>query len=91
MAMITGVTVNQGLRPCLVNGKKALFHCWYEYSNVLDASPLIGGHSGGQLKILYGVIEDENGQIATVNPTAIRFIDNKIRGYCFDEDNPEEV
>lgn len=84
---LADITIKQNLRPCLVNDKKALFHCWHEYSNVIDPSPLIGGHSGGQLKILFGIIEDETGQIYKVNPTEIRFIDNKIQEYNFDEDN----
>lgn len=75
------------LRPCLVDGKKALFHRWYEYSNVIEPSLLIGGGSGGEIKILFGIIEDESGQVRKVDPTSIRFTDNKIREYCIAEDN----
>ena len=88
---LADITIKQNLRPCLVNDKKALFHGWHEFSDVLDPSPLMLGHSGGQVKMLFGIIEDENGQIVTVKPNSIRFIDNKIQEYNFDEDNAEEV
>ena len=60
------------LRPCLVNGKKALFHTWEHYSV-------------GDIKNVAGIIEAENGQVIKVNPTSIQFIDNKIENYCFNE------
>ena len=80
------------LRPCLVNGKKALFHTWEQQSQVIPPSPMVGGHSGGEIKLLFGIIEDENGQITRVNPTSIKFIDNKIQEYVFEDgSSPKEV
>ncbi len=35
------------LRPCLINGKKALFHNWSNKSQIVDPSPFVGGHQGG--------------------------------------------
>lgn len=35
-------------RLCEVNGEFGYFHCWEHWSNVIDASPLRGGHPGGQ-------------------------------------------
>ncbi len=35
-------------RLCEVNGKLGYFHRWEQWSKVVDASPLRGGHPGGQ-------------------------------------------
>ena len=43
------------LRPCKVNGKKALFHTWSNKSKIVDPSPLMGGHNGGVLKWTVGI------------------------------------
>ena len=79
--------IKHELRPCLVNGKKALFHTWEQHSEILAPSPMVGGHSGGEIKLVFGLIEDESGQVVRVNPTAIKFLDHKIEEYCcFDEE-----
>lgn len=33
-------------RLCEVNGELGYFHCWEHWSNVIDTSPLRGGHPG---------------------------------------------
>lgn len=73
MASLSDITVKRELRPCLVNGKKALFHTWEQYS--------VGG-----IKHLGGIIEDENGQVFRVCPSSIKFLDNKIEEYCFNDE-----
>lgn len=80
MASLSSIEVKQELRPCLVNGKKALFHRWEEYAL-------------GDVKKVFGIIETETGQIIKVNPTDIQlFLDNKIQDYVFPEgSSPEEV
>lgn len=78
--------IKQELRPCLVNGKKALFHIWEQRQETLL--------SGAEIKTVFGIIEDEKGQVVRVNPTSIQFLDNKIREYCFvmpAGSSPEEV
>lgn len=93
MASLSDIKIIVDLRPCLVNGKKALFHRWDEHAEVIPPSPLVGGTNGGQVRVLFGLIEDENGQVIRVNPTCIRFLDNKIQEYCFDnlEGSSQEV
>lgn len=76
--------IDMGLRPCIVNDKKALFHRWNEISNVVDASPFIGGHPGGIIKFTRGIIEYEDGTISECNPTEIRFVDRIFNEYCFE-------
>ena len=65
------------LRPCLVNGEKALFHTWSNKSQIVEPSPLIGGHNGGVLEYTVGIIEYEDGQISECLPSQIKFIDAK--------------
>ena len=42
------------LRACLVDGRPGLFHCWEHRSDVIAPSPMIGGHPGGQISMVYG-------------------------------------
>lgn len=73
MASLGNFKIEQELRPCLVNGKKALFHTWEHYSV-------------GDIKNVAGIIEDENGQVFRVCPSSIKFLDNKKEDYCFDDE-----
>lgn len=92
------------LRPCYVTKYKsdtkkpwmiekdgttnALFHCWEHISEVIAPSPLAGGHSGGVVSGILGIVEFSNGSIGKVKPEDITFIDNKFEEYaCFVEDN----
>ena len=69
------------LRPCLVNGKKALFHAWSNKSQIVDPSPIMGGHKGGVLEYTVGIIEYEDGQVCECMPSHIKFIDSKMEQY----------
>ena len=48
-------------RLCEVDGELGYFHCWEHWSNVIDASPLRGGHPGGQIGQVYGIVEFTDG------------------------------
>lgn len=37
--------IDSELRPCLVDGKKAVFHCWEQCAKVLEPSLIKGGHN----------------------------------------------
>lgn len=47
---MAGINMNMTLptRLCEVKGELGYFHLWEQWSNVVDASPLRGGHPGGQ-------------------------------------------
>lgn len=62
------------LRLCEVDGKIGYFHTWEHWSNVVDASPLRGGHPGGQVGQVYGIVEFQDG-IRRVDPVKIKFCD----------------
>ena len=70
-------------RPCLVAGRKALFHRWAPKAELRMASAL--GAPGWQLCQLFGIVEYEDGQVSEVYPDKIRFLDNKLAGYNFTE------
>ena len=79
---MAGFTVETRLRPCIVWGdQKGLFHCWGNEAYVIAPSPLVGGHSGGQIYHTYALIELEDGTVEEVNPEDFRF----IPGGIFDE------
>lgn len=42
-------------RLCEVKGELGYFHLWERWSNVIDASPLRGGHPAGQIGQVYGI------------------------------------
>ena len=63
-------------RLCEVNGELGYFHCWEHWSNVIDASPLRGGHPGGQIGQVYSIVEFKDG-IRRVDPSKIKFCDEE--------------
>ena len=84
MAGLDGVIEVRGmLRPCMVAGRKHLFHRWMERRWLVDASPLKGGPSGGQCSMVLAVVEDEYGQVHEVYPRDVRFLDGQIKEYSF--------
>lgn len=63
------------LRPCIVNGEKALFHRWSDKAEVIPPSPMIGGHPGGQLAQTVAIIEYDDGSVHEAYPSEVRFLD----------------
>lgn len=45
----------------------------------------IGGCPEGQMSMIFGLVEYEDGTMGEVNPSQIRFVDNRIKGYAFEE------
>lgn len=64
---------------------KALFHFWDYRSELYGASPMIGGHPGGQVSGTFAIVEHEDGTIHEVEPKQIRFVDNAMSEYTFPE------
>lgn len=62
---------------------KALFHKWDEIKQVIDASPMIGGHPGGQIAYTLGIVEFMDGTVGQVSPGYIKFLDTEdFAGDC---------
>lgn len=83
------IEINFGVRPCIVkqNGeeKKALFHMWNNFAKPVAADVYAGGCPEGQISIVFGIVEYEDGSVDEVRPAQIRFVDNKIKDYAFKE------
>ena len=68
------------MRDCLVLVDKAVeptpakFHLWSQEMYVIAPSVMVGGHSGGQMSEVYGLVEFPDGTCHLVRPTQIRFI-----------------
>lgn len=81
---IGNVNIKVEVRPCYVKHKKALFHGWFNCSEIVAPSVCVGGHNGGVLMYPIGLVEFEDGKVETVNPTSIRFADGGEFGEaCF--------
>lgn len=57
--------------------EKALFHRWVEERQLVDASPMIGGHPGGEVATTLAIVEYMDGCVEKVLPEQIRFLDTK--------------
>ena len=87
---MAGLTIETKLRPCwIIKNKKsktkALFHCWGFHSDVIDPSPLIGGHSGGVIARMSAIVELEDGSITLIHPQSIKFVSGIFDEYCWEE------
>lgn len=82
---------NPRYRPCIIDGEqKALFHMWEQWSDIFPPSPMIGGHNGGAIQHVYGIVEFEDGTVGRASPYSIRFVDNLISEYAFGEGKPND-
>ena len=54
-------------RLCEVKGELGYFHLWEQWSNVVDASLLRGGHPAGHIGQVYGIVEFKDG-VRRVDP-----------------------
>ena len=68
-------------RPCIVKGRKALFHRWEDKSEIRDA--VLRGTSSGVLKGTLAIIEYEDGNVTECYPYEVRFCDGLINEYSF--------
>ena len=73
-------------RPCIANGKNALFHCWSDRAEIIEPSPLVGGHDGGVMKWTVAIVEYEDGTVGEALPKNIKFLDPPHDEYFEKED-----
>lgn len=57
---------------------KGTFHCWEYYSKIVAPSLLKGGHAGGQISQVFGIVEFEDGSVKRVQPYNIKFITDEL-------------
>lgn len=91
-ALAVAVTVfhRRGRSKNYIKKFRALFHCWEQRSEVIPPSPMIGGHSGGTVTQVLGIIEREDGTIHKAYPEEIRFIDGDAKRYFLENATEEE-
>lgn len=70
--------------------KLGYFHRWEQWSKVVDASPLRGGHPGGQNGQVFGIVEFEDG-VRRVGPSSIKFCDEENAILCEMAKHHEEL
>lgn len=84
------IEIKFNLRPCIVGQQRALFHCWEQRSEVVPPSSMVGGHSGGAVNQILGIIEREDGTIHKAYPEEIIFIDGAAKRYFLENATEEE-
>ncbi len=77
-------------RLCEVKGELGYFHLWEQWSNTVDASPFLGGHPGGQIGQVYGIVEFKDG-VRRVDPESIKFCDEENAALCSHIKHIEEM
>lgn len=89
MAGLNDIQIHMRLRPCLVGcgedrpGEKALLHRWVDRAYVIEPSMLVGGHPGGQVWNVHGLVELEDGSVVEVPPCNIKFLDPQHEGFVW--------
>lgn len=68
--------VKQERRLCTVKGETGYFHIWEQQSKLIPPSPMVGGHSGGTVSYILGIVEFKDG-VRRVDPTEIKFCDEE--------------
>lgn len=66
--------MKNNLRLCEVNGELGYFHTWATVSYPIEPSPMIGGHPGGIVSSVYGVVEFPD-RVDYVDPRKMKFQD----------------
>lgn len=56
---------------------RGYFHMWKQECYVVGESPLVGGHSAGQISHVTALVEREDGTICEVAPRNVRFTDRQ--------------
>lgn len=73
--VVEKVKTSEGVKE--LGAKRALFHGCDGIKQVIDASPMIGGHPGGQIAYTMGIVEYLDGTVDRVYPELIRFLDTE--------------
>lgn len=96
------ITFSEDIRPCYVNGEKALFHRWINKNKpILKINQFVDNDTARKtLELFYdgiitqtsdvfmqnstlAIVEFSDGSVAEVEPSHIRFADNRINEYAF--------
>lgn len=70
------IEINYRTRLCTVLDELGYFHCWEQYSQPVEASPLVGGAPAGVIAQTFGIVEFRDG-VRRVQPYLIKFCDEE--------------
>ena len=70
------MTINFERRLCKVKDEYGYFHTWEQYSQPVEASLMIGGHPGGIVSFIMGIVEFSDGSVKRVPIESIQFVDD---------------
>lgn len=73
-------------RLCEVDGELGYFHTWEQRSDVVEPSIMRGGHPGGSVSRVYGIVEFKD-RVRRVDPYQIKFCDEINAGLSVIEKN----
>ena len=69
------IPIIQSTRSCKVDGRPGYFHTWEQYSQPVPPSLMIGGHPGGVVAQVFGIVEFSD-CVQRVEPHKIKFDDD---------------
>ena len=75
------IPIKQHTRSCMVEGRPGVFHLWEQYSQPVQASPMIGGRPAGVISYVNGIVEFADG-VKRVDPCYIEFTDEEHAALC---------
>ena len=78
------IPIKQHTRSCMVEGRPGVFHLWEQYSQPVQASPMIGGPPAGVVSYVNGIVEFADG-VKRVDPCCIEFTDEEHAALCAHE------
>lgn len=78
------IPIKQHTRSCMVEGRPGMFHLWEQYSQPVQASPMIGGPPAGVISYVNGIVEFADG-VKRVDPCYIEFTDEEHAALCAHE------
>lgn len=84
------VTIEQERRPCIVNGRRAMFHRWVDSARPVTPRGIEEDETSEryQLHSVHGIVEFEDGTVQRVWPSEIRFIDHsEFEAYAWPEED----
>lgn len=88
------MTDTKTVRPCLLTIKsenqRAVFHGWDHFSQVVPASPMIGGPPAGQISYTLAIVELEDGTVLECSPEKVRFTDRLVTTIFYGERSDDE-
>ena len=83
------IPIKQHTRSCMVEGRPGVFHLWEQYSQPVQASPMIGGPPAGVISYVNGIVEFADG-VKRVDPCYVEFTDEEHAALCAHEKWLEE-